>query len=175
MSPITCGMARKGVRHYAPYNLRSRGPDQTLLDLLTLPSTPRTPVRPYNAVGARAAVPALRVQAVEGNLPANANEFIYPDIQKAIWDGEPLAVGFRIKLRFVQDCFELAKAVDEEHKKMLRALEADEVVPQEKLDMFGQRELDYIEKCVEIAVEVIANDIQNVLQLANGMALASST
>ncbi|KAI6096384.1 hypothetical protein F5141DRAFT_1067757 [Pisolithus sp. B1] len=174
MSPITCGMARKGVRHYMLYNLRSHGPDQTLLDLSTLPSTPRTPVRLYNAVGAHAAVPALHVQAVEGNPLANANEFIYPDIQKAIQDGEPLqAVGFGIKLRFVQDCFELVKAMDEEQKKMLRALEADEVVSQEKLDMFGQCELDYIEKCAEIAVEVIANDIQNMLQLANGTALAS--
>ncbi|KAI6040083.1 hypothetical protein EDC04DRAFT_2894456 [Pisolithus marmoratus] len=70
------------------------------------------------------------------------------------------AVGFGIKLRFIQDCFELAKAVDEEQKKMLQALEADEVDLQEKLDMFGQCELDYIEKCVEIAVEVIANDIE---------------
>ncbi|KAI6103710.1 hypothetical protein EDD16DRAFT_1641006 [Pisolithus croceorrhizus] len=90
MSPITRSMARKGVRHYAPYNLRSRGPDQTLLDLSTLPPTPRTLVRPYNAVGAGAAVPALRIQAAEGNPPANANEFIYPDIRKAIRDGEPL-------------------------------------------------------------------------------------
>ncbi|KAI5985677.1 hypothetical protein EDC04DRAFT_2913671 [Pisolithus marmoratus] len=158
MSPITCGMARKGVRHYAPYNLCSHGPDQTLLDLSTLPSTPRTPVHPYNAVGARAAVPAPRIQAAEGNPLANAQ-----------------AVGFGIKLRFVQDCFELAKAMDEEQKEMLRALEADEVVSQEKLDMFGQHELDYIEKCVEIAVEVIANNIQNMLQLANGTVSASST
>ncbi|KAI6045921.1 hypothetical protein EDC04DRAFT_2888509 [Pisolithus marmoratus] len=85
------------------------------------------------------------------------------------------AVGFGIKLRFFQDCFELVKAMDEEQKEMLWALEADEVVLQEKLDMFGQHKLDYIEKCAEIAVEVIANDIQNMLQLANGMASASST
>ncbi|KAI5990284.1 hypothetical protein EDC04DRAFT_2614216 [Pisolithus marmoratus] len=70
---------------------------------------------------------------------------------------EMQAVGFGIKLRFVQDCFELAKAMDEEQKEMLRALEADRLSRRRNLyDMFGQHELDYIEKCVEIAVEVIA-------------------
>ncbi|KIO00500.1 hypothetical protein M404DRAFT_29417 [Pisolithus tinctorius Marx 270] len=57
MSPITRGMARKGIRRYAP-----------------LPSTPRTPVRLPNVASARAGVPALPppIRAAEGNPLANA-------------------------------------------------------------------------------------------------------
>ncbi|KAI5994642.1 hypothetical protein EDC04DRAFT_2613142 [Pisolithus marmoratus] len=161
MSPITRGMARKGIRHYAPYNLRSRGPDQTLLDLSTLPSTPRTPVRPRNAVRAHTGVPAPPVHAVEGNPLANANEFIYPDARKAIQDGVPPEdVGFGIKLRFIQDCFELGNAVNEEQKKILRALEAGDPVSQERLDMFGWGALDYVEQCAEIAMQAMASEIK---------------
>ncbi|KAI5998449.1 hypothetical protein EDC04DRAFT_2612459 [Pisolithus marmoratus] len=105
MPPMTCGMARKGVRHYVPYNLHSRGPNQTLLDLSSPLSTPRTP-----------------------------NDFIYPDIGKAIQDGVPLVtVGFAVKTRFIQDCLELVKVIEEEQKKILRALEADEIISQERL------------------------------------------
>ncbi|KIO11735.1 hypothetical protein M404DRAFT_20350 [Pisolithus tinctorius Marx 270] len=158
MSPITCGMARKGIRRYVPYNLRSRGPNQTFLDLSSLPSTPRTPVHLHNATGARAGVPTppLPIHAAEGNPPENANEFICPDVRKAIQDGiPPEVVGYGIKLRFVRDCLELAKAVDEEKKNMLRALEAGEVISWERLDMFGQGALGYVEACMEIAAGVI--------------------
>ncbi|KAI6146710.1 hypothetical protein BKA82DRAFT_4356137 [Pisolithus tinctorius] len=158
MSPITRGMARKGIRRYAPYNLRSRGPNQTFLDLSSLPSTPRTPVRLPNVASTRAGVPALPppIRAAEGNPLANANEFICPDVRKAIQDGvRPEVVGYGIKLRFVRDCLELAKAVDEEKKNMLRALEAGEVISRERLDMFGQGTVSYVEACMEIAAGVI--------------------
>ncbi|KAI6044170.1 hypothetical protein EDC04DRAFT_2599744 [Pisolithus marmoratus] len=162
MPPMTRGMARKGVRHYAPYNLRSRGPNQTLLDLSSPPSTPRTPVRLHNAVGARGVVPAPHVHAAEGNPLASANDFIYPDIGKAIRDGvPPVTVGFAVKTRFIQDCLELVKVVEEEQKKILRALEADEIISQERLEMFGRRAIDYVDKCAEIAVEALANEIEN--------------
>ncbi|KAI6008489.1 hypothetical protein EDC04DRAFT_2907154 [Pisolithus marmoratus] len=162
MSPITCGMAHEGIRHYAPYNLCSCGPNQTLLDLSTLPSTPRTPVCPCNAVGAQTGVPAPCVHAVEGNHLTNAHEFIYPDARKAIQDGVPPEnVSFRIKLRFVQDSFELANAVDEEQKKILRDLEAGDPVSEERLDMFGWGALNYVEQCVDIAMEAMASKIRN--------------
>ncbi|KAI6006104.1 hypothetical protein EDD15DRAFT_2359240 [Pisolithus albus] len=176
MSPVTRGMARKGIRHYAPYNLRSRGRNQTLLDLSTLPSTPRTPVHPCNIDGARAAVPGPHVHAVAGNLTADGNEFIYPDIQKAIRDGvPPEAVGFGVKLKFIQDCFELVKTVNEEQKKTLRALEGDEVASQEKLVMFEQRSLDYVKRCTDIAMDVMADEMMNNLLPADGVASTSST
>ncbi|KAI6018422.1 hypothetical protein EDC04DRAFT_2607751 [Pisolithus marmoratus] len=161
MSPITRGMACKGIRHYVLYNLRSHGPDQTLLDLSTLPSTPRTPVHPHNTIRAHTGVPAPPVHAVEGNPLANANEFIYPDARKAIQDGVPPEdVGFGIKLRFIQDCFELGNAVNEEQKKILRALEAGDPVSQERLDMFGWGALDYVEQCAEIAMQAMASEIK---------------
>ncbi|KAI6043258.1 hypothetical protein EDC04DRAFT_2600304 [Pisolithus marmoratus] len=163
MSPITHGMARKGIRHYVPYNLRSRGPNQTLLDLSTLPSTPRTPVHLHNAIGAQTGVPAPRIHAVEGNHLMNAHEFIYPDAQKAIQDGEN--VSFGIKLRFIQDCFELANAMDEEQKKILRDLEAGDPVSEERLDMFGWGALNYVEQCADIAMEAMASEIRKCIFL----------
>ncbi|KAI6004555.1 hypothetical protein EDC04DRAFT_2611643 [Pisolithus marmoratus] len=175
MSPITCGMACKGIRHYVPYNLCSRGPNQTLLDLSTLPSTPRTPVCPHNTICAHTGVPAPPIHAVEGNPLANANEFIYPDAQKALQDGVPLEdVGFGIKLRFIQDCFELGNAMNEEQKKILRALEAGNPVSQERLDMFGWGALDYVKQCVEIAMQAMASEIKDMLP-AHGTASTSST
>ena len=41
MPPTTRAMSRRGIRHYSPYNLRSRGPNQRLEDRLSLP--PRRP------------------------------------------------------------------------------------------------------------------------------------
>ncbi|KAI6017033.1 hypothetical protein EDC04DRAFT_2902806 [Pisolithus marmoratus] len=158
---MTRGMACKGVRHYAPYNLRSRGPNQTLLDLSSPLSTLRTPVRLHNAVGAHGIVPTPHVHAAEGNPLASANDFIYPDIGKAIQDGVPLVtVGFTVKTRFIQDCLELVKVVEEEQKKILWALEADEIISQERLEMFGRCAIDYVDKCMEIAVEALANEIE---------------
>ncbi|KAI5987430.1 hypothetical protein EDC04DRAFT_2912946 [Pisolithus marmoratus] len=149
---MTRGMARKGVRHYAPYNLRSCGPNQTLLDLSSPPSTLRTPVRLHNAVGARGIVPTPHVHAAEGNPLASA-----------------VTVGFAVKTRFIQDCLELVKVVEEEQKKILRALEADEIISQERLEMFGRRAIDYVDKCAEIAVEALANEIENLLPADAGM------
>ncbi|KAI6039123.1 hypothetical protein EDC04DRAFT_2603377 [Pisolithus marmoratus] len=161
MPPMTRGMAHKGVRHYAPYNLCSRGPNQTLLDLSSPPSTLRTPVRLHNAVGARGVVPAPHVHAAEGNPLASANDFIYPDIGKAIRDGvPPVTVGFAVKTRFIQDCLELVKVVEEEQKKILRALEANEIISQERLEMFGRHAIDYVDKCAGIAMEALANEIE---------------
>jgi len=41
MPPTTHAMSRRGIRHYSPYNLRSRSPNQRLEDHLSLP--PRRP------------------------------------------------------------------------------------------------------------------------------------
>ncbi|KAI6137995.1 hypothetical protein BKA82DRAFT_4368194 [Pisolithus tinctorius] len=157
MSPITRGMARKGIRRYAPYNLRSRGPNQTFLDLSSLPSTPRTPVRLPNVASTRAGVPALPppIRAAEGNPLANANEFICPDVRKAIQDGvrpRSLVTGSSL------DLFVIAlnwQKPDEEKKNMLQALEAGKVISRERLDMFGQGAVSYVEACMEIAAGVI--------------------
>ncbi|KAI6041188.1 hypothetical protein EDC04DRAFT_2601930 [Pisolithus marmoratus] len=174
MSPVTRGMARKGVRHYVPYNLCSCGRNQTLLDLSSLPSTPRTPVCPCNIDGTHAIVPT-HVHTAEGNHSADADKFIYPDIQKAMRDGVPLeAVGFRVKLRFIRDCLELVKAMNEEQKKTLWTLEADEVLSQERLVMFEQGSLDYVEHCTLIAMDVLADKMMNILLPAAGTASTSS-
>ena len=41
MPPTTRAMSHRGIRHYSPYNLRSRGPNQRLEDRLSPP--PRRP------------------------------------------------------------------------------------------------------------------------------------
>ncbi|KAI6038013.1 hypothetical protein EDC04DRAFT_2604418 [Pisolithus marmoratus] len=110
---------------------------QTLLDLSNLPSTPRTPVRPRNTVDARVAVPPPCVHAAEGNPLVDAE-----------------AVGFGVKLRFIRDCIELMKAVSGEQKKTLWALEADEVI-------FEQGSLDYVERCTDIAMDVMLDKTMN--------------
>ncbi|KAI6038224.1 hypothetical protein EDC04DRAFT_2604214 [Pisolithus marmoratus] len=161
MPPMTHGMACKGVRHYVPYNLHSHGPNQTFLDLSSPLSTPRTLVHLHNTVGAHGIVPAPHVHVAEGNPLASANDFIYPDIGKAIRDGvPPVTVGFTVKTRFIQDCLELVKVIEEEQKKILWALEADEIISQERLEMFGRHAINYIDKCMEIAVEALANGIE---------------
>ncbi|KAI6141481.1 hypothetical protein BKA82DRAFT_19908 [Pisolithus tinctorius] len=154
------GMACKGIRCYAPYNLRSHGPNQTFLDLSSLPSTPRAPVHLCNAIGACAGVPAPHIHAAEGNPFANTNQFIYPDIRRAIHNGILLEeVGFGVKLRFIQDCLELAKVVDEEQKKIRRALDAGEVILQERLAKFGQDAVSYVKGCMEIAGKAMADEM----------------
>ncbi|KIK19666.1 hypothetical protein PISMIDRAFT_24331 [Pisolithus microcarpus 441] len=167
MPPMTRGMARKGIRHYAPYNLCSPGPDQTLLDLSTPPFTPRTPVRLRNAVGARGIVPPPpHIHTAEGNPAANGNEFIYPDIRKAIRDGVPPVLCI-YHLSFVPSILN-PDAVGEEQKKILQALEANEIISQERLvhifilaiEMVGQHTVEYIEECVEIAIGTLANEIE---------------
>ncbi|KAI6033535.1 hypothetical protein BKA83DRAFT_4121001 [Pisolithus microcarpus] len=144
MPPMTRGMACKGIRHYAPYNLHSRGPDQTLLDLSTPPFTLRTPVHLRNTVGARGVVPPPPcIHTAEGNPVANG-----------------VVVGFGVKTRFIQDCFELVKAIGKEQKKILQALEANEIISQERLEMVGQCTVEYIEECMEIAIGTLANEIE---------------
>ncbi|KAI6096093.1 hypothetical protein EDD16DRAFT_1528249 [Pisolithus croceorrhizus] len=167
MPPMTHSMACKGIRHYVPYNLHSCGPNQTLLDLSTLLSPPRTLTYLHNDVGACGVVPTLHIHVAKGNPPANTNEFIYPDIRRAIEDGIPpvlcihhVTVGFAVKTRFIQDCLELVKAVGEEQKKILLALEANEIISQERLEMFGEYATNYVDRCMEIAMEALANEIE---------------
>ncbi|KAI6007923.1 hypothetical protein EDC04DRAFT_2907529 [Pisolithus marmoratus] len=148
MSPVTRGMARKGIRHYAPYNLCSRGRNQTLLDLSNLPSTPRTPkATPWRMLTSSSILTFNRPY-----------EMAYP----------LEAVGFGVKLRFIRDCIELMKAVSGEQKKTLRALEADEVVLQERLVIFEQGSLDYVERCADIAMDVMLDETMNNLLPADG-------
>ncbi|KAI6123892.1 hypothetical protein EV401DRAFT_1886536 [Pisolithus croceorrhizus] len=151
MPPMTRGMAHKGIRHYALYNLHSRGPNQMLLDLSTLLSTPRTLTCLHNNVGARGVVPTPHIHVAKGNPPGNT-----------------VTVGFAVKTRFIQDCLELVKAIGEEQKKMqvflciimipgptdvpdsLWALEADEIILQERLEMFGEHTTGYINNLHEV-------------------------
>ncbi|KAI6094129.1 hypothetical protein EDD17DRAFT_1504601 [Pisolithus thermaeus] len=83
------------------------------------------------------------------------------------------AVGFGVKLRFVRDCFELAKAVNEEQKEILQTLEADKVLSQGRLVMFEQGSLDYVEHCMLIAMDVLDDEMMNNLLLADGTASTS--
>ncbi|KAI6114443.1 hypothetical protein F5141DRAFT_1062846 [Pisolithus sp. B1] len=64
-----------------------------------------------------------------------------------------------VKLRFIRDCFELVKAMNEEQKKILRTLEADEVLLQERIVTFEQGSLNYIEHCMLIAMDILVDEM----------------
>ncbi|KAI6041693.1 hypothetical protein EDC04DRAFT_2601483 [Pisolithus marmoratus] len=52
-------------------------------------------------------------------------------------------------------------AMSGEQKKMLQALEADEVVSQERLVIFEQGSLDYVKHCADIAMDVMLDKTMN--------------
>ncbi|KAI6140908.1 hypothetical protein BKA82DRAFT_4341919 [Pisolithus tinctorius] len=104
MSPITRSMSRKGVRHYSPYNLRSRGSRQMFE---ALPTPLRTPTRPRNSTGSQPGEPFPAA-----DLDVRGGASMYDIVHQAVLNGIPLVnIYYSIILAFARDCMETADAV----------------------------------------------------------------
>ncbi|KAL4061735.1 hypothetical protein V8B97DRAFT_2013895 [Scleroderma yunnanense] len=164
MPPIT--FTRSHTEHYSPYNLPSRGSPQKSKVHSAPPSLSR-PLDHCRASANYSPLPGDHVisedvqpfAVIEANyVPFEVTTEYYPqfdsDVRRAIQDGvPPQVVGFGIKYKFAMDCTAMAQTLHEEQRKLLvdriRAMEANEPVPQERIKvMFFRGKPNHVEDCV---------------------------
>ncbi|KAI6155761.1 hypothetical protein BKA82DRAFT_4348988 [Pisolithus tinctorius] len=114
MSPITRSMSRKGVRHYSPYNLRSRGSRQMFE---ALPTPLRTPTRPRNSTGSRPGEPFPAA-----DLDVRGGASMYDIVHQAV------NIYYSIILAFARDCMETADTVYIEQQRTILKMAAGEPI-----------------------------------------------
>ncbi|KAI6024147.1 hypothetical protein PISMIDRAFT_25542 [Pisolithus microcarpus 441] len=117
-------MSRKGMRHYSPYNLRSRGSRQTFE---CLPTPSGSPTRPRSSA----------TNCDTGGLRAPASNSMYDTARQAVLDGMPLDVlCHSVLLNLARSCAETAQAVYDEQRRIILAFDAEESVSDNELKLF---------------------------------------
>ncbi|KAI6138575.1 hypothetical protein BKA82DRAFT_4014381 [Pisolithus tinctorius] len=144
MSPITRSMSRKGVRHYSPYNLRSRGSRQMFE---ALPTPLRTPTRPRNSTGSRPGEPFPAA-----DLDVRGGASMYDIVHQAVLDGIPLVnIYYSIILAFARDCMETADAVYIEQQRTILKMAAGEPISNKESRIFTPLQVSRTKDLMEVA------------------------
>ncbi|KAI6046571.1 hypothetical protein EDC04DRAFT_2887818 [Pisolithus marmoratus] len=143
--PTTRSMSRKGMRHYSPYNLRSRGSRQTFE---CLPTPSASPTRPRSSATHRDA----------GGLWTPAGDSVYDAARQAVLAGVPVdTLCHFVLLQFVRDCADMAKAVYDEQQHVLVAFENGVLMSDDELKLFHPVQMQHVKELMEIADGVTNN------------------
>ncbi|KAI6046573.1 hypothetical protein EDC04DRAFT_3136406 [Pisolithus marmoratus] len=144
--PTTRSMSRKGMRHYSPYNLRSRGSRQTFE---CLPTPSASPTRPRSSATHRDA----------GGLWTPAGDSVYDAARRAVLDGIPLSpqdiLCHSVLLGLARDCAETTQAVFDEQRRIILAFDAGQSISDNELKLFHPTAVGHIETFLKIANTII--------------------
>ncbi|KAI6024150.1 hypothetical protein BKA83DRAFT_4125502 [Pisolithus microcarpus] len=144
-------MSRKGMRHYSPYNLRSRGSRQTFE---CLPTPSGSPTRPRSSA----------TNCDTGGLRAPASNSMYDTARQAVLDGMPLDVlCHSVLLEFVHNCADMAEAVYDEQQRILLASGVS--ISDNELKLFHPVQMQHLEELMDIAEGVMDNLEHRILEL----------
>ncbi|KAI5997029.1 hypothetical protein EDD15DRAFT_2364482 [Pisolithus albus] len=151
--PMTRSMSRKGIRHYSPYNLRSRGSRQTFE---CLPTPSGSPTRPRSS----------STDGDAGGLRTPTGESVYDAARQAVLAGVPVdALCHLVLLQFVCDCADMAEAVYDEQQHVLVALENGVSISDNESKLFHPVQMQHVKELMEIADGVTNNLEDRILGL----------
>ncbi|KAI5997027.1 hypothetical protein EDD15DRAFT_2364480 [Pisolithus albus] len=166
--PMTRSMSRKGIRHYSPYNLRSRGSRQTFE---CLPTPSGSPTRPRSS----------STDGDAGGLRTPTGESVYDAARQAVLAGVPLVCAFLVSttshwnqspqdilchstlLGLARNCAETAQAVLGEQRRTILAFDAGQSVSDNELKLCHPIQVGHVETLVRIANTIIDDLEYNIL------------
>ncbi|KAI6012269.1 hypothetical protein BKA83DRAFT_4130942 [Pisolithus microcarpus] len=143
--PTTQFTSRTGMRHYSPYNLRSRGSRQAFE---CLPTPSGSPTHPRSSA----------TDGDAGGLRTPAGESMYDAARQALLAGVPVdTLCHLVLLQFVRDCADMAEAVYDEQQRVLVALENGMSISDNESRLFCPVQMQHVRELMEIADGVTNN------------------
>ncbi|KAI6012261.1 hypothetical protein BKA83DRAFT_25289 [Pisolithus microcarpus] len=148
------------MRHYSPYNLRSRGSRQAFE---CLPTPSGSPTHPRSSA----------TDGDAGGLRTPAGESMYDAACQALLAGVPVdTLCHLVLLQFVRDCADVAEAVYDEQQRVLVALENGMSISDNESRLFRPVQMQHVRELMEIADGVTNNLEGRILAYTTGQSVS---